>query len=129
VKRETVQRDSKRETAHRNIQTLDPQPSTLNPQPSTLTRKHQDHTHSLTLALPQHQDPKHKWCKGTYAAYKAIIEQLEKYWVLAIVHTSARSIPPQVTSPYMGTSLIRHRRPLGPCLGPYGGPRGVGVFL
>jgi len=41
------------------------------------------------------QDAKHKWCKGTYAAYKAIIEQLEKYWVLAIVHTSTRSVPPQ----------------------------------
>eukprot|EP00960_Hanusia_phi_P071799 767634-Hanusia_phi.AAC.1 len=41
------------------------------------------------------QDTKHKWCKGTYAAYKAIIEQLEKYWVLAIVHTSTRSVPPQ----------------------------------
>ena len=41
------------------------------------------------------QDAKNKWCKGTYAAYKAIIEQLEKYWVLAIVHTSTRSVPPQ----------------------------------
>jgi hypothetical protein len=46
------------------------------------------------MALP---DAKHKWCyKGTYAAYKAIIEQLEKYWVLAIVHISTRSVPPQV---------------------------------
>jgi len=45
------------------------------------------------MALP---DAKHKWCyKGTYAAYKAIIEQLEKYWVLAIVHISTRSVPPQ----------------------------------
>jgi hypothetical protein len=35
-------------------------------------------------------DAKHKWCKETYAAYRAIIEQLEKYWVLAIVHTSTR---------------------------------------
>jgi hypothetical protein len=24
-----------------------------------------------------------------------MIEQLEKYWVLAIVHTSTRSVPPQ----------------------------------
>jgi len=41
------------------------------------------------------QDAKHKWCKGTYAAYRAIVEQLDKYWVLAIVHTSTRSVPPQ----------------------------------
>lgn len=53
----------------------------------------------INAARPENSsDPKHKWCKGTYAAYKAIIEQLEKYWVLAIVHTSARSIPPQALS-------------------------------
>ena len=37
------------------------------------------------------QDAKHKWCQGTYATYKAIIEQLEKYWVLSIVHIDAQS--------------------------------------
>jgi hypothetical protein len=40
-------------------------------------------------------EAKRKWCKGTFAAYNAIIEQLEKYWVLATVHTSTRSVPPQ----------------------------------
>eukprot|EP00802_Teleaulax_amphioxeia_P001771 Tamp_01773.p1 GENE.Tamp_01773~~Tamp_01773.p1 ORF type:complete len:978 (-),score=217.46 Tamp_01773:562-3495(-) len=49
------------------------------------------------------QDAKHKWCKGTYAAYKAIIEQLEKYWVLAIVHTSTRSVPP------LALAIMSHR--------------------
>ena len=49
------------------------------------------------------QDAKHKWCKGTYAAYKAIIEQLEKFWVLAIVHTSTRSVPP------LALAIMSHR--------------------
>ncbi len=43
--------------------------------------------------------------QGTYAAYKAIVEQLEKYWVLAIVHTSTRSVPPQVPRPRAPRSL------------------------
>jgi hypothetical protein len=47
-------------------------------------------------------DPKHKWCKETYAAYRAIIEQLEKYWVLAIVHTSTRS----TISPFIILDLV-----------------------
>lgn len=42
------------------------------------------------------RDPsKHKWCSNTYLTYKAILEQLEKYWVLAIAHTSTRCVPPQ----------------------------------
>ena len=49
------------------------------------------------------QDAKHKWCQGTYAAYKAIIEQLEKYWVLSIVHTSTRSVPP------LALAIMAHR--------------------
>ena len=32
-------------------------------------------------------------------------------------------------SVYRGTSLIRKRTPIGPCLGSYGSSRGVGVFL
>eukprot|EP00802_Teleaulax_amphioxeia_P004177 Tamp_04181.p1 GENE.Tamp_04181~~Tamp_04181.p1 ORF type:complete len:968 (+),score=189.37 Tamp_04181:81-2906(+) len=42
-------------------------------------------------------NPRHRWCKGTFKAYKAIIEQLEKYWVLAIVYMSVRSAPTQVS--------------------------------
>ncbi len=37
---------------------------------------------------------KHKWSSNTYLTYKAILEQLEKYWVLAIAHTSTRTVPP-----------------------------------
>ena len=30
---------------------------------------------------------------------------------------------------YRGTSLLRNRHPVGPCLGSYGGPGGGGGFL
>ena len=36
----------------------------------------------------------HKWPSNTLEAYKVILEQLEKYWILAIVRTSTRSVPP-----------------------------------
>jgi len=44
-------------------------------------------------------DPGHRWCKGTYKAYRAIVEQLEKYWVLAVVYTSGRNDSPFPPSP------------------------------
>jgi len=43
----------------------------------------------------QMDSAKHKWCSSTFLAYKAILEQLEKYWVLTIAHTSTRCVPPQ----------------------------------
>jgi hypothetical protein len=58
-------------------------------------------------------DPKHKWCKETYAAYRAIIEQLEKYWVLAIVHTSTR-FPTHTLSPFTHTRKTRMNRAAPP---------------
>ena len=36
-------------------------------------------------------DPRHRWCKGTFTAYCAIIQQLEKYWVLAVVYTTGKN--------------------------------------
>jgi len=56
-------------------------------------------------------NPRHRWCKGTFKAYRAIIEQLEKYWVLAIVYMSGRSAPTQVpwskALEYMSSHLQR----------------------
>ena len=42
-------------------------------------------------------DSRHLWCKRTCKAYRAIIEQLEKYWVLTLVYTSGASVPAQVS--------------------------------
>jgi hypothetical protein len=43
---------------------------------------------------PTQDTANHKWPTNTLEAYKVILEQLEKYWVLAIVRTSTRSVPP-----------------------------------
>ena len=47
-------------------------------------------------------------------AYRAIIELLEKYWVMAVVYTSGRSVPPQVPWPQaleVMAGLLKRLRP------------------
>jgi hypothetical protein len=47
-------------------------------------------------------------------AYRAIIELLEKYWVMAVVYTSGRSVPPQVPWPQALEVMARHLMRLRP---------------
>jgi len=47
-------------------------------------------------------------------AYRAIIELLEKYWVMAVVYTSGRSVPPQVPWPQALEVMAGHLKRLCP---------------